>query len=56
MGKERMDIRRLVILQLAGFLPRGTLGHGCSLVTMRHDDEGVGGGVKKAEGFWPLLL
>src|SRR5262249_37848315 len=34
--EERMDGRRLVILQLAGFLPRGTLCHGYSLVTVRH--------------------
>ena len=53
-----MNGRRLVKLQLAGFLTRGTLGHGYSLVTMRHDEEGDVRARKRdaVKGVWPLAL
>jgi len=47
-----MNIRLLVILQLAGFLPRGTLGHRDSLVTV-NDDEWAGRG-ERGWGSGPL--
>ena len=52
-----MNGRRLMILQLAGFVPRGTLCHGYSLVTVKHDEKERCGRVRVAlKGFSPLLL
>ncbi len=58
--EKRVYGRRLMILQLAGFLPRGTLGHGYSLVTVRQDEERENRlcerGPGEPEGSLPLLF